>query len=326
MTHQSARSPKDRHAGVAAHRAHQSQWREQELEGWPPGPPTHPGARKRYTTIESCLAGEWNGKSAFEDGPNLMSSNAVAYTKHRLQQLCLTGGLAEQDRLYRNLLSSQPLAFSIAGELRAHPVAAARVISALAGMNVERIQTLADRTHALAGIDAEWAPPNKLHTGDRSGFDIAAFAGLASGDDLLITVEVKYIDTFSPMKVDYDRYQTHLTKLGLSRGAVDGLVAEGCSQFLRSVMLTDSVRRQGVRGEGPIGGALAVVLARSEDRKAQQVVESIANCNVPTRVDFWSHERFFDECEGQSELKDWARRMRRRYVIGSTQRIATDPD
>lgn len=287
------------------------------LHGWPPGPPTDPAARKRYETIGSCLAAEWDGKSAFEHGPNLMSGNAVKYTKQRLQQLSDTGGLAEKERLYRNLLSSQPLAFSIAGELRAHPEAAATVISALADVKLERLQTLADTTHELAGIDAEWAPPRKLHTGDRSGFDIAAYASIAAGEHLLLTVEVKYIDTFSAKKLDYDWYEPHLTRLGLSRRAVEELVAEGCSQFLRSILITDSVRRQGIRGASPIDHALAVVLARSDDRKAQQVVDAIASHNLPTRVGFWSHERFFDECEGQPALEDWAGRMRRRYVLES---------
>jgi hypothetical protein len=52
-----ATAPKDRSAIVAA-QAHQARWRAEELDGWPPGPPTHPGAKKRYATIESCLAEE----------------------------------------------------------------------------------------------------------------------------------------------------------------------------------------------------------------------------------------------------------------------------
>jgi hypothetical protein len=54
-----------------------------------------------------------------EEDPNLMSEAGRAYAAARQQELKALGGLAEQDRLYRNLLSSQPLAFSIAGSGRA---------------------------------------------------------------------------------------------------------------------------------------------------------------------------------------------------------------
>lgn len=239
----------------------------------------------------------------------------MAYTRQRCEQLGFIGGLAEKDRLYRNLLSSQPLAFSIAGELRAHLDAATRVFSHLAKVKVERFQTLGDPTHPLDGIDAEWAPPKEHHTGDRSGFDLAAYQFLYSGQDLLLSIEVKYIDTFSPKKIDYARYEPHLSELGLSRAATEKLVTGGCSQFLRSLMLTDSVRRRGVRGSGRIHQASAVVLARSGDKQARRVVAAVASHNTPTRVDFWSHEEFFDACEQQPELDNWAKRMRQRYIL-----------
>jgi hypothetical protein len=312
-----AAAPKDRSATVAAHRAHQARWRAEELDGWPPGPPTHPGARKRYATIDSCLAEEWKGQRVEVAGPNLMSPAAIEYAKVRCEQLTATGGLAEQDRLFRNLLSSQPLAFSIAGELRRHRDAAAEAIGRLAGVDIDRFQPLIDSAHTLDGIDAEWAPPKDHHTGDRTGFDIATHQALESGESHLLTIEVKYIDTFSAKKVDYDRYEEHLTALGLSRSATDQLVADGCSQFLRSVMLTDSVRRRGVRGDGGIDHSMAVVLARSSDKQARRVVDAIKGHELPTRVDFWSHEDFFDACEEQGELAGWAQRMRRRYVLAS---------
>ncbi|NYJ00257.1 hypothetical protein HNR19_000955 [Nocardioides thalensis] len=125
--------------------------------------------------------------------------------------------------------------------------------------------------------------------GDRSGFDIATHQVLGTGDSHLLTVEEKYIDTFSVKKVDYGRYQEHLAALGLSKGATDQLVADGCSQFLRSVMLTDSVRRRGVRGGSGIDHAMAVVLARADDMQARRVVDAIKGHDLPVSVDFWSH-------------------------------------
>jgi hypothetical protein len=151
----------------------------------------------------SCFAEEWQGQRAVDVGPNLMSPAAVDYAKGRCEQLRANGALAEEDRLYRNLLSSQPLAFSIAGELRLHREAAAKVLSGLAKVDIKRFEVLPDATQPLDGIDAEWAPPKEEHTGDRSGFDIATHQILESGDSHLLTIEVKYVDTFSAKKVDY---------------------------------------------------------------------------------------------------------------------------
>ena len=53
-------------------------------------------------------------------------------------------------------------------------------------------------------MEAEWFPPRDLHTGDRSGFDMAAFLRLRSGERLLVSVEVKYVDTFSAKKLEYN--------------------------------------------------------------------------------------------------------------------------
>ncbi|MFW5472297.1 hypothetical protein ACOCJ5_03215 [Knoellia sp. CPCC 206450] len=156
--------PLDRNVTVAAHRAHQSEWREAVL-GWPAGPPTHQGAAKRYPVLGSCLAPNFNGRSAKDEGVNLMSPAAKGYADRRQQELAALGGLAEDDRLWRNLLSGQPLAFSIAGELRHHPEAAARVFATLTGEDVVALDDLADTdepSHHLGGVEAECFPPREL--------------------------------------------------------------------------------------------------------------------------------------------------------------------
>ncbi|MDQ2706984.1 MAG: hypothetical protein M3Z25_04825 [Actinomycetota bacterium] len=69
------------------------------------------------------------------------------------------------------MLSSQTLAFSIAGELRAYSQAAASVFAELTGLPVValgRFGKLGD-DYLLDGIEAEWSPPDDHYTGDRSG-------------------------------------------------------------------------------------------------------------------------------------------------------------
>ena len=259
-------------------------------------------------------------------GKNLMSDSARNYIRDRLAVLQRIDGKAEPDRLWRNLpLSSQPLAFSIAGHLHRHRAEAAQLLSALTGHPVSSLATLhagagAWRDHLLDGIEAEWFPPRTAHTGDMSGCDIACCLSLQDGGRVLVTIEVKYTDTFSPEPVAWARYQQHLTALGLDEAATASLVRAGCSQVLRQAMITDSVRRGGlVAGVGPEGRvdtALAVVLAREDDKTAIRVVNTLHDAigaRIPVR--FWSHRQLLTEAGQVQGLEKWAGDMALRYLI-----------
>lgn len=218
--------------------------------------------------------------------------------------------------MWRNLLSSQPLAFSVVGELRAHPRAAALVLAELTGLPIVRLATLAGGPHTLEGIEAEWFPPRERHTNDRSGFDAAAYAELEDGTGLLVTVEVKYTDSFSRAALSPDRYAEALAASGFDRSAAEEIVRAGGSQFLRSVLLTDSIRRTGVDGDGPpLDHALAVVLCREDDQSAAKVVTAIGERRPGTPVGLWTHRAFFEAAARQPELSAWARRMQERYLL-----------
>lgn len=303
----------------AKHRAHQSAYRAEVL-GLPPGPPLG-NARCIYPTLGNFLPEHHDGVSADEAGWNLMSGAARAYTSARLDVIRAANGLAEPQRVWRNMLSSQPLAFSIAGELRAHDHAALSVLSRLSGLDLAKFDILEsgkpDDAWALDGLQAEWAPPKHEHTGDRSGFDLAAAAQTTPGDRVLITVEVKYVDTFSPRKLDPAHYTRHLEALGITESAATELAELGASQFLRSVMLTESVRRRGLRNDGGLDTAVAVVLCRPDDTQARQVVEAVAQaCTASAlKIALWTHAQLFDAAADEPALHDWAQAMRRRYLI-----------
>ncbi len=278
-------------------------------------------------------------------GVNLMSPAARVYAGERVKVVKAAGGLIHKDRLYRNLLSSQPIAFSVAGEFRAQPDATAAVLRALTGRSIARLAVLAsdketytrafakakaerranehERRHhelyRLQGVEAEWFPPTWAHTGDHSGADIAFCVETA--DDsiarLLVTVEVKYTDDFGGDPVAWERYEPHLQRLGIGQDCLDDLVKAGCSQVLRQVMYTDSVVDHGlVRGSsamGQVDGAIAVVLARKLDQKAEKVVEKLAAAQSRVPVAFWPLDRFFKACEQEYGLTDWALAMQERY-------------
>jgi hypothetical protein len=296
------------------HRAHQSRWR-REVLGLPAGTPSAQ-VRTTYPTLGNYLPAHHDGLSADSAGWNLMSDPARAYAHTRLKALESTNGLAEPDRFWRNMLSSQPLAFSLAGQLRAYPDAAARVFAELTGWSVIGFCRLGDAgdPFALDGIEAEWSPPREEHIGDRSGFDLAAIVCLQNGTRALVSVEVKYVDTFSSAKVDPVRYAEHLSSTGLAGRAASAIVGAGGSQFLRSVLLTESVRRRGIRGETSLEGALSVVLGRHDDPTADRVVQALNDQAPHLATARWSHRDVLIAAQRQPELAEWARQMRRRYA------------
>ena len=271
-------------AAQRRHRAHQSWWR-REVLGLPAGPPAA-RVRHRYPTLGNYLPETHDGQSAAAAGWNLMSDAARTYARERLAVLGRTGGLAEPDRLWRNMLSSQPLAFSIAGHLRAYPAAAVAIFAELTGWPVTALDALGDvgDDHRLDGIEAEWSPPRDGHTGDRSGFDLAALLRLADGTRALVSVEVKYVDSFSPAPLEPERYADHLSATGIGDEAVSAIVGAGASQFLRSVLLTESVRRHGLSREATLDRALSVVLARDDDPAADSAVRLLQE-HVPAGRD-----------------------------------------
>lgn len=317
--------PRDRDPATRRHRRHQGQWRTETL-GWPAGLPQNDvRVRARYATLPNWLAEVHGGEDVIDAGPNLMSDEARAYTRERLVALETIDGKAEPDRLWRNLLSSQPMAFSIAGHLQAHPNEAAALLGAMTGLDVSHVDTLVPpggtpSGHALDGVEAEWFPPRRAHTNDKSGADVAACLHLADKTRTLITIEVKYTDTFSSAPVLWTRYEEQLKHLGLDEQSTKDLVEAGCSQVLRQVMLTDSVKRGGITPDagpdGKVDSAIAVVLARHDDESAKRVAETLDEAiGSVVPVTFWSHRQLFDQAARVRELRDWARSMQTRYVV-----------
>jgi hypothetical protein len=324
-------------ATVSQHRRAQGEWRTETLH-WPAGPPAAQSA-PTYPTLPNYLDCAHRGVRVEKAGINLMSPAAREYAQRRLPVLERLDAVAEPDRLYRNLLSSQPLAFSIAGELRDKSDAAADLLAQLTGHPVTGFAALEApdelvpdehrkpqrkkhgyqplTAYTLDEIDAEWSPPRWAHTNDRSGCDIAACLTLPGDQRMLMTVEVKYTDTFSSDKVTWARYADQLRRLGVDESALRRLVDLGCSQVLRQVMLTASIGEHGLVPGAPASGrvdeVMAVVLARGADQTARDVVTAVdAAVNIP--VVFWALKDFLDAAIAQPALTEWANSMANRYL------------
>jgi hypothetical protein len=194
------------------------------------------------------------------------------------------------------MLSSQPLAFSLTGHLRARTRTRRHAYSRSSrGGRWQVSAGIGDAgdSYAPDRIEAEWSPPRDEHTDDRSGFDLAAIVCPPDGTRALVSVEVKYVDTFSPAKLDLVRYAEHLSAAGIATRAASAIVEAGGSQFLRSVLLTESVRRRGIRGETSLEGALSVVLGRHDDPTADRAVKAVEEQAPQLATARWSRRDLF---------------------------------
>ncbi len=285
-------------------RRRQSDFREQEL-GLPAG-------LRKEVVMGSYLREE--------DGDrNLLSPEAARYARVRAAQVSREGGQLEVSRLFTNMLSSMPLAFSVFGHLRAHRVAAAQVLSRLLGLPVTGLERVDVGQRVIAGIECEWAPEPRGHLRDGSAFDAVVAARLVDGRRLLVAVETKYVDSFSRDAPDPEKdrkYRGFCERFGMADGAFDRLGRYPTRQLLRNVLLTESVRRGGASGGLVWDDAVTLVLARDDDRSARQVVDRLrADRGVmPTRVLFRGHGDLADAAAAVPGLGEWAALFRRRYL------------
>jgi hypothetical protein len=289
-------------------RRRQSAYREQVLE-------LPAGTDRRGRTLGNYLPAD-------DRRNNFLSDEAAEYAASRVDVVRHEGGQLEQTRLFTNMLSSMPLCFSVFGHLRAHPAAAVALLGGLLQRELVELDRVAVGQRVIDGIECEWAPVRREHLNDGSAFDAVVACRAVDGRRLLIAVEAKYIDTFSrdPANEEKDaKYREFCAGFGMPEEAFDALKGPATRQLLRNVLLTESVRRSGSTAEPLFDEAITVVLARDDDRAAQDAVTSIDGLrgDLVTGVRYVGHGQLADAAASIPELAEWAARFRRRYVDSS---------
>ncbi|WP_369134634.1 hypothetical protein [Modestobacter sp. I12A-02662] len=286
-------------------RRRQSAYREQVLD-------LPAGTDRRGRTLGNYLPAD-------DRRSNFLSDEAAQYAAARVDVVQREGGQLEQTRLFTNMLSSMPLCFTVFGHLRAHPAAAVSLLSVLLQRELAGLDRVAVGDRGIDGIECEWAPARKEHLNDGSAFDAVVAGRTVDGRRLLIAVEAKYIDTFSRDPVDEEKdrkYRRFCANFGMPGEAFDALKGSATRQLLRNVLLTESVRRSGSAAEPLFDEAITVVLARDDDRAAQDAVTALDGLrgDLVTGVRYVGHGRFANAAASIPELAEWAGRFRRRYV------------
>lgn len=165
-------------------RFHQAWWRAFVLAE---EPGNHP-VRKNKTIGNTILNGRIDGK-------NFLSENIIDAVEKTIQDRGVAqSGIIEEDRLFNNLLSSQPLCFNFFGELKKDPILALKVL-----------QCFYPELTEVAHVRFEFSPDDKKYTNDNSAFDVA-FEVMAGDKKGLLGIECKYTDSFSPKEYDREEY------------------------------------------------------------------------------------------------------------------------
>jgi hypothetical protein len=190
----------------------------------------HGHVPRRERPVGSMLS-----RDAVETAPaaNFLNDEIFAYVQERVPQIKAEGGTLGEDRLYRNLLSSQPLCFNLFGYLRGHAGALRDVMSRLLDLDIAEIDA----------VEVEWAPAPDQHLNDRTAFDAFVSYRTAAGRAGFLGIETKYTEKFSPEPYDRDSYREWTSKpaSGFQDGAAGRLKGSLTNQLWRNALLTLSL-------------------------------------------------------------------------------------
>jgi hypothetical protein len=237
-------------------------------------------------------------------------ANFLTANIRRLVRECIeakaagSGQLIEEDRLYANLLSSQPLCFNLFGELQSDLGLASAVCARL----------WPDRVRAVTGISFEHSPGRSdiAYTGDRSAFDVFIEHSLPEREGRgFIGIEVKYHENLKVAAAGHrPRYNEIASAMGcFVEEKLPALRAAPLEQIWRDHLLAGAMLASGEWASG-----LYVFLYPEGNTQCARGVASYLDC-LEKRETFAAVtlERLVEELERQTDAP-WVSELRDRYL------------
>ena len=261
------------------------------------------------------LRGNWFSREWLADhlGANFLNGTIAAYVDARVPEVLADHGTLNEDRLYRNLLSSMPLCFNVFGYLRANPEMAARALSMVLELDIARVES----------IEVEWAPSlDRNPLGDRTAFDAYVAYRTSEGRRGFLGVETKYTESFSPEEYDSKAYRrwTESAGSGFIAGAADELKKRATNQLWRNALLVVGVRDWPEFDEGYV----VVVHCEGDAGLSRAVSKFETQMHDPASLlRMVSYEALASEVGSDPAHAEWADSLRRRYLDLSVVRAAT---
>lgn len=176
-------------------------------------------------------------------GANFLSPE-IANLAHREVVYREVGAIIDRERLWTNLLSSQPLAFNLFGPLKLDPDKANAFFRALFPDYVDRVE----------GIWFEHSPGrgDPAFTADHSAFDVFAPIVTTTGESGFVAIEVKYSETMmepvAQLKPRYDELSTSAQVF--TDPNAQALRTAPLQQLWREHLLSRAMVENGLYGQG----------------------------------------------------------------------------
>ncbi len=279
----------------AAARARQALLR--EAKGWPIGIWAKDSERSRPREVGSYLAEDHNGANFITPEIAELARREVAWRED--------DALIDTDRLFRNLLSSMPACFNLAGPLALSPRLASGVLRRLAPGFV----------HKVDGTLFEHSPARRhaLYTADRSAFDILFKVTTTAGEHGFVAAEVKYSETCHEQPARLRPRYDELSRLSTLFVDPDHpqLRAAPLNQIWRQHLLAYAMVHNGLYSAGRY-----VLIAPTLNRSVQEAVALYRSHLLPGGVvpfEFISFEQFIEAIR-RSGAKDIAALLHERYT------------
>ncbi|RLD02901.1 MAG: hypothetical protein DRI65_13975 [Chloroflexota bacterium] len=168
-----------------------------------------------------------------ESGKNFLTENTLAAVqKTQLERKETEFGMMEPDRLFNNLLSSQPLCFNFFGELKLDLDLAAAVMGCFYPA-VTRV----------TNVWFEFAPLAR-YTQDNSAFDIAVELEIGDRKGLL-GMECKFTEPFSQKEYDKPAYREIFQKSDVFKEEYATYISSRYNQLFRNQLMAEAVVQNG---------------------------------------------------------------------------------
>lgn len=241
----------------------------------------------------------------------LVETEIESLAVERLANAHRWGGIVNRDRLYRDLLSSQPLAFNLFGffkvEVPEHPdspegVALVQILRELFGVDAD----------AVTDIRLEYAPPPSPDSKSGSAFDcfIEYRRGAKKG---FVGVEVKYSEDLRAQKPSNNpeyRDLTEKARSGFKSGAADVLNEATTCQLWYNACLALRVRESGGYDEHTL-----VMASVDDDEGAKAAVARVKDqLTDPDQLRWVGYRQIVDLCRRHDELDAWGEHFIQRYL------------
>jgi hypothetical protein len=241
-----------------------------------------------------------NGESTKK---NLLTPDALRAYKDTLQERNEnSSGIVNEDRVWNNLLSSQPLCFNFFGELKYDLHLAA-----------DALRHWIPEIVAVDEVRFEYAPEER-YTNDNSAFDVAFFFTTVNKQKGIFGLECKYTDDFSNKVYDKQEYRDVFQKSkGIFRDKYEQYIDTKHNQLFRNQLLGEALKQN-----KDYGVTICGLVCHHDDERAIKTGIEFQNMLIgkEDRFKIITYRDFITVIQGLKinwERREWAMMLWARY-------------